>query len=181
MNTPTPEEAARSAVEQIDACRGVEVWNAQDKHEAKSIILAAFAPLLAEKDAEIAPDTGDDSLCNVRRLRAAIDAARKENKPMNTPNDGGPAFPSATPATKKLYQPTGQVYGEEQLLQYYGMSLRDWFAGSVAVTQKEILDYLGVNETGTMMESLKLRISAEVAVRWMKADAMIAARQEGSK
>ena len=48
---------------------------------------------------------------------------------MNTPNDGGPAFPSATPATKKLYQPTGQVYGEEQLLQYYGMTLRDYFAG----------------------------------------------------
>jgi hypothetical protein len=81
-------------------------------------------------------------------------------------NDGGPAFPFR------------EEDGGGGYFMHQGMALRDWFAGEVHVTQKEILDYLGVNDTGTMMGSLMARIPAEAAIRFMKADAMLAAREQ---
>lgn len=84
---------------------------------------------------------------------------------MSTPlDDGGPAFATSH---------RGYPYGDKG---QRGMSLRDWFAGSVNVTQREILDYLDTNGMAHLFEN---KIQAEGAVRLMKADAMLAARQKG--
>ena len=82
----------------------------------------------------------------------------------NENKDGGPAFPTATPAIKKNYQPTGQVYSEDPIYPFQGMSLRDYFAAKAL--------------TGNLAADAEQKSSARQHADWAfeHADAMLATR-----
>lgn len=78
---------------------------------------------------------------------------------MNTPNDGGPAFPVYIPDERNLE--TGE--GIRQGMAWPGASLRDWFAGMALANNK-------ICEGGNSDRD------ACYAYQW--ADAMLAARNK---
>ena len=87
------------------------------------------------------------------------------------PNDGGPAFPVGS---------IGNAYMD-------GMSLRDWFAAHAIVTDKlsatiaeELMgEKTPVWTTETEMARVVWWVQVEARLRYIKADAMLAARAIG--
>lgn len=75
-------------------------------------------------------------------------------------NDGGPAFPG-TEGT-----PPNQVG-------WYGMSLRDWFAGNCPITMSEFASAIG----GVASGEASVIMDAYCALRYQYADAMLRARE----
>lgn len=105
-------------------------------------------------------------------------------QPMSTPiNDGGPAFPNAD-----TVYPNGQVqYGAT------GMTLRDYFAAHESLDDfngKEIPLEFGIQLAGPhpsvlpkedCVAWLKWQAKARASLRYIRADAMIAARERKSE
>jgi hypothetical protein len=88
-----------------------------------------------------------------------------------TIKDGGPAF--STPAG---YYATGiQLTGGQS-----GMSLRDWFAGTLTITQGELAETVAYMfpKLVSSPPSLALLYDAEAELRYSKADAMLARREK---
>jgi len=82
---------------------------------------------------------------------------------MNTPQDGGPAFPVAIMGRLADGQPmTGYDFGVQ------GMSLRDWFAGMA------LQGYMAYSHPDSVMGTFP-KVSAKVA--YQCADEMLAARE----
>ena len=86
---------------------------------------------------------------------------------MNTKNDGGPAFPVMWD------------YAESEA----GMSLRDWFAGQhpvidgeLSITLAEALMCEHLPKSKTSLENRRWWAEAEARLKYLNADAMIAAR-----
>jgi len=96
-------------------------------------------------------------------------------------NSGGPAFPCEVPADYRDTEPT----------KFPGMTLRDWFAGNERIDDNEefgvqILESLvGPRPEGTWssnpLEWLDWDSRWRAAIRYSRADAMIAARKGGAK
>lgn len=57
-------------------------------------------------------------------------------------------------------------------------ALRDHFAVTGYVTQKDIASMLGTDELTITKAALRLRIKAEAEIRYMKADALLSARNK---
>ena len=91
-------------------------------------------------------------------------------------NNGGPAFPV--------------TLDHRGAVGAYGMSLRDWFAGQERIEQEEIAwevceSFAGPRPSGdykaNAVEWFNWSNRWQAAVRYARADAMIAARKGGSK
>lgn len=91
---------------------------------------------------------------------------------MSTPTDGGPAFPSTVP---EYIDPHGRVQGNREAIHILGMTLRDYFAAEVKLTDFDmnlIELYLG-DGPKTVQETIEF-ISG---LRFRHADAMLEARK----
>lgn len=101
-----------------------------------------------------------------------------------THDDGGPAFPHAVQHLNSSYAAP-----------VHGMTLRDWFAGKEtladydnpeAVIPEELTIALagekpaGGWKTGNMLAMTKWEAKWRAELRYLRADAMIAARKEGA-
>lgn len=102
------------------------------------------------------------------------------------PDDGGPAFPAD-------YEAENSRPGSRAWEQHPGMSLRDWFAGQETLSDYDhpdswkhygvILEAVSGRPPDAAAEPLsyfKWECEARAKIRFMRADAMIAARKGGS-
>lgn len=116
---------------------------------------------------------------------------------MTQPNDGGPAFPQADSYAASeiaLAAIAGMARGDERDATYLrvkaealrGMTLRDWFAGqlpdpfrdvSLAETASGMSGVPCPAQSADSAEWTRFWAEAEAAVRYMKADAMLKARE----
>lgn len=92
--------------------------------------------------------------------------------------NGGPAYPQM-----RVWNAAHAEYEDTQ--QYPGMSLRDWFAGTLPAVDMQFSDlqtaarFLGCEPPDELDHHALIEFAArlEAKVRWMRADAMIAARE----
>lgn len=108
----------------------------------------------------------------------------------NKSNDGGPAFPVC-------YQHENLETGEKEVTAaFHGMSLRDWFAGQErladydhpeVIPNKEMCEALAGEKqpeggwSGNRIEMLRWEAKWMSAMKYIRADAMLAAREKGAK
>jgi len=101
---------------------------------------------------------------------------------MSEPKDGGPAFPFDW----KDFQPTtGEQVVREQ---FSGMALREWFAGqvefgqndypTVCASMKKLMGEDCPKQNEDFIGYLRYHARFEAIVRYIKADALLAARKE---
>lgn len=100
---------------------------------------------------------------------------------MSATKDGGPAFPVA-PYESKCFTQSGTN----------GMTLRDWFAATLsdgwmkALGEEELICMAPdiahpLDETASTVEKVRRWLLIKAQLRYMAADAMLAAREGGAK
>lgn len=95
---------------------------------------------------------------------------------MNTPDDGGPAFPEpwTNDGDRNATAPDGQLVPPQCTVHMRGMSLRDYFAAKAL----SALNYHNILEAAMTAEECDLAITNCAALAYRLADAMLEARRK---